>query len=452
MLISRPRTTIPLTQSRRRVLVISPHFPPINAPDHQRLRIALPYLRELGWDVTVLTVDPLEVQHPVDPLLAKVLPSDLEVITTPALPHNLTRKVGLGNLGLRCWPFVNRAARRLLRQNSFDLVFFSTTIFPVLALGNEWFKSFGTPYIIDFQDPWRVDQQQQKTRAQQRPGGRLKYALDKTLAQWLEPRALKSVSHILSVSPDYPKILQRRYPWLRPDQFTVLPFGAPDNDFSQLPHLGVKQSIFNPQDGFRHWVYVGRGGSDMETALTLLFSGIQQHQQVFPEPWRSVKLHFVGTSYNLSAQNKPIETLAHRYGLGKLVSEHPQRIPYFEAQQVLLDSDVIMLIGSEDSSYSASKLYASILAMRPLLPIFHQNSLVVDILRQCELGECITFGGTHLPDKQLLNALIASLVTLPEGTYPKTNWQAFAPYSGKQMATKLCQIFNTAVSTTNSTA
>jgi hypothetical protein len=30
------------------VLIVSPHFPPVNAPDHQRVCMALPYLEQFG--------------------------------------------------------------------------------------------------------------------------------------------------------------------------------------------------------------------------------------------------------------------------------------------------------------------------------------------------------------------------------------------------------------------
>jgi hypothetical protein len=34
----------------KRVLVVTPRFPPVNAPDHQRARLMLPFLREFGWE------------------------------------------------------------------------------------------------------------------------------------------------------------------------------------------------------------------------------------------------------------------------------------------------------------------------------------------------------------------------------------------------------------------
>ena len=41
----------------KKLLIVSPHFPPINAPDMQRIRMSLPYYRKCGWDPVVLTVD-----------------------------------------------------------------------------------------------------------------------------------------------------------------------------------------------------------------------------------------------------------------------------------------------------------------------------------------------------------------------------------------------------------
>ncbi|WP_088889460.1 hypothetical protein [Leptolyngbya ohadii] len=84
----------------------------------------------------------------------------------------------------------------MLASQRFDLVFFSSTIFPVMILGDRWQRRFRVPYILDFQDPWRVE----AAPTHQRPGGRLRYAVDKFLAKNLEPRAVKRVSHIISES------------------------------------------------------------------------------------------------------------------------------------------------------------------------------------------------------------------------------------------------------------
>ena len=424
-----------------RVLIVSPHFPPINAPDHQRVRTALPYLKEFGWEAHVLTVQPDQVEHLQDHHLQKVLPDDVEVTATKSLPVQLTRKFGLGNLGLRSLPFLAQAGDRLLAKQSFDLVFFSTTIFPVMVLGDRWQRRFGVPYVLDFQDPWRVD----AAPTSQRPGGKLRYAVDKFLARMLEPRAMRQVSHVISVSPGYPNSLQQRYSSLQADQFTVLPFGAPEQDFAQLPALGIQQAIFDPNDGKRHWVYVGRGGSDMAFALRSLFLAIQTERDRQPQRWNNVQLHFVGTSYaSGNRATKTVEAIAQEYGIADLVIEHPHRIPYFEAQQVLCDSDAILLIGSQDATYTASKLYPSILANKPILAIFHQQSSVVDILHQCNAGRVVSFSTNHTPEdlRPQLIPHLHELIQQSKGNQPETNWTAFQPYTAHEMTRKLCAVFD----------
>ena len=409
-----------------RVLIISPHFPPINAADHQRIRMSLPYFQQFGWEPTVLTVDPHYISGVYDPLLTETVPKETKIISTPALPIQLTQRFGLGTLGWRALPYFAKAGDRLLSAHRFDLIYFSTTAFPILSLAASWHKKFHIPYVIDFQDPWLSDYHQKAGTSP--PGGRLKYSLNQWFARIQEPKALRRVSHIISVSPKYLQVLCDRYPWLNPEQCSELPFGAPQADFDLLSSLGVKQQVFDPTDGFRHWVYIGRGGADMSAALKLLFSSIRELRQKSAELWQPTKLHFIGTSY--APADKAIETIlpiAQEFGLADIVEERTQRIPYFEAIKALIDSNAILLIGSDDPSYTASKLYPCILAQKPILAIFHQQSSVVDILRQCNAGKAVTFDCSDHSDYTLtsMKSQLEWLLSLPSDYAPQTQLARF---------------------------
>lgn len=434
-----------------RVLIVSPHFPPINAPDHQRVRMSLPYFQEFGWEPHVLSVHPNHVQAVQDSLLEQTIPKGLSLTQTKALPVKLTKQIGLSDLGWRSLPYFVQVGNQLLRRGQFDLVYFSTTVFLIMGLAAYWHKQFGIPYVLDMQDPWKSDYHHNKD-TKSPPGGRLKYGFAQLMASKLEPQAMHSVSHIISVSSEYPKTLQQRYSWLRPDQFTVLPFGAAETDFKLLPSLNIQQTIFDPNDGKRHWVYVGRGGSDMALALRSLFLAIQKDRQQNPAFWQSTKLHFVGTSYASGDRaNKTIEPIAQELDILDLVEEYPHRIPYFEALQTLVDSDAILLIGSDDPGYTASKLYPCILARKPIFAIFHQQSSVVDILRGCQAGHAVTFQSGDRSE-QLLSPIIAQLQWLqsrPKDYQPNTNWSAFQPYTAREMTRRQCAIFDQVLTATN---
>src|SRR5882724_13534753 len=113
-----------MQSGKNRVLIVSPHFPPINAPDHQRIRMALPYLSEFGWDATVLAVDARYVEGVRDPLLEKTIPAGIPVVRTRALSPKWTRMFGVGSLALRALMFLRLAGNKLLAgEPKFDVIF-----------------------------------------------------------------------------------------------------------------------------------------------------------------------------------------------------------------------------------------------------------------------------------------------------------------------------------------
>ena len=431
----------------RHVLIISPRFPPINAPDHQRVRMSLPYFEQWGWQPTILTVDPVYINGVCDPLLAKTVPPSIEVISTPALPRTRTRWIGLGTIDWRCLPYIAEAGTQLLKHRHFDLIYFSTTAFPTFSLALLWHQRFQSPYVIDFQDPWLSDYYSRTHTSP--PGGWLKYGINQLVARILEPKVVRKASHIISVSPEYPKVLCKHYPWLRPEHCSELPFGAPKADFEILPSLGITQTVFNPDDGYRHWVYVGRCGSDiMSTSLYTLFFGMYRLRQNAFLTQHKIKLHFVGTSYAPPDRAvKTVEPIAAQLGLSDLVEERTQRIPYFEALQVLVESDAILLMGSDDPGYTASKLYPCVLAQKPILAIFHQASSVVKILQQCQAGAAVTFETGDRPQDLLpmMEHHLKQWLNFPEGYQPQTNWRAFQAYTAVEMTRKQCEIFDACI-------
>jgi hypothetical protein len=430
-----------------RVLIVSPHFPPINAPDHQRVRMSLPHFEEFGWRPTVLAVEPDYVEGIGDSLLLQSVPASTEVIRTKALPVNHTRRLGLGSLGLRALPFLSSAGDKLIKKNKYDLVYFSTTVFPVMALGPRWRRRWQVPYVLDFQDPWLSDYYD-SPGAPPPPGGGLKYGLTKVLARQLEPKAMRQVSHVISVSPAYPKTLLARYPWMSDEQFTVLPFGASQQDFECVSDLGVSQGVFDPNDGKRHWVYVGRGGGDMGKALRILFLALQRGREIEPARYQGLKLHFVGTDYAPAGRAiKSVEPIAREFGMDDIVEERTGRVPYFEALKILTDSDAILLFGSDNAGYTASKLYPCVLARKPILAIFHEQSSVVEILRRCNAGHAVTFSASDSPrDRvEVTTDHLDWLLDAPKGHQPATDWREFEPYTAREMTRQQCEVFERCV-------
>jgi hypothetical protein len=425
----------------RKLLIISPCFVPVNAADMQRVRISLAHFRDFGWDPIVLAVDASCVEGVRDPMLGHTVPPEIPVFRVRALPVRWTRKLGLGNLGLRAFPFLYQEGRRLIRQFDIDLTYFSTTVFPAMALGRLWKKEFGVPFVLDMQDPWVSDYREARTREQLPP----KFWLMNHVHRILEPWTMKKADGLIAVSSGYIETLSRRYPWLSRVPSAVVPFGAAENDFEILRAHPQQNRFLKPREGTAiNGVYVGRGGHDMAPALRIMFTALRRGLEERPDLFSRVHLHFVGTSYAPDHRSKnSVAPIALECGVGEHVHESPQRIPYLEALQLLVDSDFLTVPGSDDPQYTASKIFPYILARKPLLCVFQESSSVCETVEQMHAGTLLKFKPERPPDAycEELYGLWADLLSrLPYE--PQMNWAAFEMWSAREGTRKQCSIFD----------
>jgi hypothetical protein len=400
--------------------------------------MALPFFAEFGWEPLILKIDPDEQEGIRDPMLCATVPKATRTWQSGAIGLRWTSWFGLRSVGLRSFFHLAKLGSRIIRDESPAVVFFSTTMFPVMILGRYWRWRHGVPYVMDYQDPWRND----SVRDVQAPLP-LKQRLSILMAAILEPLALRRVGHVVSVSPQYPVSLAWRYSWLRLEDFSVLPFGAAEGDFALLPSIGVRQSIFSREDGKRHWVYVGRGGADMAFAARAFFLAMRKAREAAPSRCDDVAVHFIGTDYAPAEKSrKTIEPVAIECGVGDMVEEMSLRIPYFEALCCLQDADALIVLGSDDSGYTASKIYPYILANKPLLAIFHEKSSVVELVRATRSGVMVTFNGSSASEA-VAAEIGARWFGGDDARSVDTDWNAFAPCTARQMTRRLCGIFDT---------
>jgi Glycosyl transferase 4-like domain len=365
----------------RKVLIVSPRFPPTNAADLHRVRVSLAHYRRFGWDSTILCLDPETSDSPLDPALAEALPQNIRVTRVRAWSERFCRRFGFGQLGYRSLLPLYRTGCELLKQEHHDVVFFSTTVFLSFLLGPLWKRRFGCKIVYDFQDPW-YSEQPLYTRDTV-PGSWWKYRLDRWMARYLERFALTAADHIISVSDGYVRSLSHRYARLESSRFTVLPFSAPSDDYDFVRMHSIRQAVFQPNSGLVHWVYAGRAGPDMDPILSVLFQSLAAFKTKDADFIARLRLHFVGTNYASAARTyKLVEPLAHAHGVQDLVEELSTRVPYFQTISLYDASDAVLLIGSIHADYTASKLLPCILSKKPILALFHRQSLISRIARQ----------------------------------------------------------------------
>jgi hypothetical protein len=133
--------------------------------------------------------------------------------------------------------------------------------------------------------------------------------------------------------------------------------------------------------------------------------------------------------------------LANALGLADCVSEIPERIPYLQAIAVLRACDIVLVMGSTDSYYHASKLYPAIVSGRPILALCHRDSSIARVVRETGAGICVTFGS--IDDVPMLEGGIAdALVSLLARGSGGVAGNRLEPFTARQSARRLAAILD----------
>lgn len=428
----------------KNVVIVAPDFTPSSYPPALRARFFAQHLPEYGWNPIVLTTDPRNYESAFDPENEKLLDPTLEVVRTAALSVNWTRKLGFTDISLRTlWPHW-RALNQICRQRKVDLIFISVPPNFPIVLGRLARARFGIPYILDYNDPIITDHYSRLPRAKRPP----KWAVVRTLYGILEPFALKHVDQIVGVADSYMAGLFSNYPWLQGTKATPIPFGAEPKDFEHVRAHPRMNPVFDPNDGYFHISHVGSGGPEMGNVLRAFFKGIQNLRKGSPELFKKVRMHFVGTTYASKAEGLyQILPSAREFGLEDIVEERPQRVPYLEAIQILLDSNALVIVGSEAPHYTASKIFPYILAAKPLLAVLHEKSHAGKLLQELGAGRAVTFGASRPLSSivEEIGSAVRELLCSPPGWCPPTQWQKFELYTASAVTARLADAFDRTV-------
>jgi hypothetical protein len=433
----------------KRVLIVGADFTPSSYPPALRIRYFARHLKEFGWEPVILTTDPSYYETAIDEENQNLLPADLAVIRTRAIPATLTRKFGFGDLGLRSFWHHWRALNRICRERRVDLIFVPIPPYLGIVLGRLAHARFRIPYVIDYIDPYVTEYYWKLPRSRRPP----KHALAYYTARVLEPFALRRVAAVVGVDTSYTADLFARYPWLKVEAASI-PYGGEPADFEYVRRHPRVNPVFDSADGLLHMSYVGRGGPDMLPSLRAVFQAVVAGLDRWPDLFRRLRLHFVGTTYAHGAQVQyQVLPLVREMNLEEYVDEHPGRVPYLTAMQILLDSHALLAVGSESPHYTASKIFPCILAARPILAVFHEKSSVIAILKETQAGEAVEFG-----DRQSVLATVDEIATRlrdflalspAPGVHPPTRWEAFERYTARAMTARLAEVFDNAATATS---
>jgi hypothetical protein len=357
----------------KNLLIIYPHWPPSNLAGVHRPRLISNFLNEFNWNPIILTVSPEYYEEAPDKDISRTVREDVEVVYTKA--YRVTKPRFIGDIGLRAFPFLYRAALKLIRTREIDFIWIPVPSFYTSLLGRVLHEKTSVPYGIDYIDPWVRD-------IHNRKDWRSKLSLQ--VAKWLEPIAVKKASLISGVSEAYYRPVTERNFKNKPIAHVGMPYGFDSGD-----HKFILDDLELPWTGMNDYqplVYAGAFLPNAHLLIKALFKVIGQ--KVEQGQWDNRKhLYFIGTG---SYTGTTIAAYARENGIASFVHEVRERFPYLHVLNFLSKAYAVMAIGSTEQHYTASKIFQALLSRRPVFAMFHRDSSAVAVLKECNAAAFLT--------------------------------------------------------------
>lgn len=361
------------------------------------------HLPSHGWHPKLVCVHERFYEQPPDDELAKLVPSDADIRRVDAIPVSLTRPLGGGEISLRAYKPLRDAVLDIVDEGHVHAVLITgSPYYPMLFASA--IRRRGVPVVLDFQDPWVSNWGASRPRLS-------KAGLSHWLATKLEPVAVRSASFITSVSDRQNDEMRARYPGLTAARFAAIPIGGDPADFSRLGAAEAKSANGLLANGKCNLSFVGTFMPRSGPLMSALLRGVQRFRDQNPDLASRMRLNFIGTGNHSGATDARVTEIARTLGVADLVFELPQRITFSRAISAVAQSDAVLLVGSDEPHYTASKIYPGLMCGLPFLSLFHSASSSHRILRDAGGGIAIAWEAEKSAD-QISGEIAAGLSTL----------------------------------------
>jgi hypothetical protein len=425
----------------KKLLFISPNFPPVNAADMHRIRQLLFNFDKASYSIDVICINPEFVDaYSLDYLLSENIPSNFTLHQVGAFKIKFTKKIGIGSLSIRSFLHFRRIGNKLIKKNNYDLIFFSTTATHLLYLGSYWKNKYHIPFVLDIQDPWVNEYYLSKPKHEQPP----KYLFNLKIDKYLESRTIPEAAAIISVSGQYNDYFKSKYNLSKDIILKTIPFGVEESDFnlsiSNTPPI-FKNSKFNI-------VYIGRGGHDLQQSIIVLFNSFKVGLLKDSITFSNIHFYFIGTSYATKGNGvKTIEPIALKMGIHEFVTEIPDRFTYFESISLMKCADLLFIPGSTDERYTPSKLYPFLLSGKPILSISNIKSEMNELASKIRLVSLFHFNDENI-DEGYFNKIAGSIYFYLKGgeTIYEIPKNLISLFSAQSMTNKVFDVFESVIS------
>jgi len=401
------------------LLIIYPHFPPSNLAGVHRARLIANFLHEYGWKAIVLTVAPEYYEEALDWDLCKAIRPEVEVIHVKASKPMKIRF--FGDIALRAFKSLIRKAVEISKEKKIDFIWAPIPSYYNAVIARRVHDKTHIPYSIDYIDPWVngfVNFNKVFSRAW----------LSNQIAKILEPYSVKKTSFISGVStPYYEGVLDRNFKF-KPVLHAGMPYGFDLEDYK----IQIENIVFPWAKDLNQipLVYAGAFLPKSHLFIQLLFKNIALllRQNKIPA---NIHLYFLGTTFY---SGKTIQDYAIEYGIQNHVTEIHERYPYLHILNFLSASSGVMIVGSTEKHYTASKTFQALLSQKPVFAILHAESTAVEILRSCNADQYLVHYEENSSSKSFEEQILVKFESFLNGNSWNPKLNALDKYSARKSA------------------
>lgn len=341
-------------QTRRRVLIVSYHFPPVQGSSGvHRILACAKYLPEFGWEPVILTVNPRAYPR-VESANAVLVPDRLKVVRCFALDSKRHFAVGgryPAFLALpdrwQSWiPAAVVRGLRLIREMRPALVMSSFPIASANVIAHALQKRTGTPWIADLRDPIVLENHP--------PPG-----LVRRISAAIERKTFERAARIVVTTPGALELYKRRYEGGGGEKVRLVENGVDPDMFHRAREPGRTEP--------------------RSSSLKMLHSGLVYPEARDPRPLFRALASMAASGelmqgeleivFRASGQAEFINSEAQRFGVARFVSTRSV-VDYESAIREMQDSDSLLLIQSSDcNDQIPAKVYEYLYCRKPILAL-----------------------------------------------------------------------------------
>lgn len=322
-----------------KVLVVAYYFPPMGLSGVQRTLKFVKYMKQFGWEPTVLTTDKTAYFAHDAGMYKEVVENDIRVIRTGASdPYSLIANKGTISMPSE-WvrsllskisktffipdnkiAWANKAAKvakELLEKENFDAIYVTIPPFSTFEKIAELKEKFDIPLFVDYRDLWYGNH----FAFYPTPYHKVKH-------RKLEYKSLKKSDRVIVVNRKIKETLLQKYPFLSFDDVTIIPHGFDPADFegktSTLP-VNKKLKI----------VYSGIFYDSITPKY--IFKALKELLVERPDIASNVQIHIAGMLRKENAR------LVNKLGLSEYVFNHGY-MDHSDVAGKLLGADVLWVM------------------------------------------------------------------------------------------------------------